>query len=82
MFNGDNLTICSDVNPDTYGKVTKTQKNTTHKKANRSDLSQQVMNRHDSITKKNTTHNKKIDPQKKNRLGTTSKQITGGLKHA
>ena len=40
MFNGTNLTLSSDVDQDTYGKVTQTQENTTHKIANRPALSQ------------------------------------------
>ena len=33
MFNGTNLTLSSDDDQDAYGKVTKTQENTTHKRA-------------------------------------------------
>ena len=37
-------------------------------------------NRQDSMTKANTKHNNKKDPQKKHRLGTVSKKVSGGLK--
>ena len=43
MFKGTNLTLSSDVDQDTYGKVTKTQENTTHKRAKMPALSQQVI---------------------------------------
>ena len=36
MFNSANLTLSFDVDQHTYRKVTKTQENTTHKKAKRS----------------------------------------------
>ena len=65
---------------DTNWKVTKIQENITNKRANRSALSQQVTTvLQDSMTK--TNRNNKRDPQKKHRLGTVSKKITGGLKH-
>ena len=42
MFNGINLTLSSDVDQDTCGKVTKRQENTKHKIAKRSALSHQA----------------------------------------
>ena len=69
MFNGTNLTLSSDVDQDTYENVTKTQENTTHKRAKRSAISQAARNRKDSIAKTNTKHN----PQTKHRLETVSK---------
>ena len=38
-------------------------------------------NRQDSITKTNMKHNNKKDPQKKHRLETVIKDITGGLQY-
>ena len=38
MFNGTNLTLSSDVDQDAYGKVTKIQGNSTHKRLKRSAL--------------------------------------------
>ena len=45
MLNGTNFTLSSDVYQDTHRKVTKTQENTTHKRAKRSAISQQVITR-------------------------------------
>ena len=56
------------------------QENTTIKRAKRSAPSQQVTNRHNSISKINT--NSKKDPQKKIRLGKVSKKTTGWLNYA
>ena len=42
MLTGTNLTLRSKVDQDKYGKVTKTCKNTTHKRPKQSILSQQV----------------------------------------
>ena len=57
--------------------MTNTQENITYKKAKRSVLSQQATTRLQGMTRNTNT---KI-PQKKYRLGTVSKKITGGLKH-
>ena len=42
MFNGTKLTLISDIDQDTYGKVTEIQENKAHKRAKRSAISQQM----------------------------------------
>ena len=57
MFNGINLAIRSDVNQDTYGKVTKTQENTTKKVSPiQAGDHKAAKNRQHSITKTNMKH--------------------------
>ena len=51
MFNVTNLTLSSDVDLDTYGKLIKTQGNTTHKKTKWSELYQQVTKRRQGTDK-------------------------------
>ena len=45
MFHGANLTLNSDVDQDTHLKAKQAKDNTTHKRAKRSVLSQQVTTR-------------------------------------
>ena len=59
-------------------KWQKTQENITYKKAKRSALSQQVTTRLQETDMQYGITEK--DSQKKYRLGTVSKKITGGLK--
>ena len=54
-------------------KVTKTQENTTHKRAKRSTLSQQEITRLQGTIKTDT--NNKKDPQKKHHLRTVRKKL-------
>ena len=64
-----------------YGKVTNAQEIITHKRANRSVLSQEVTTKLQETDSTTNTKNNKKEPQKKYRLGKISKKITGGLKH-
>ena len=75
-------TISSDVVQDTYGKVPKAQLNTTHTRARRSSLSQQVtarLQRTDTTVQQRQTLKigTEKDPQKKHRLRTVSQIING-----
>ena len=61
MSNGTNLTLSSDVDQDSYWKVTKMPENTRHNIANRSALftagdHKAVRNRQGSITKTQLKH--------------------------
>ena len=58
-----------------------TQENITFKRAKRSDLSQQVTNRQDSMAKTKTKYKYQKETQKKRHLGTVCKTFFGGLKH-
>ena len=73
QFYGANLTLNSDMDQDTFEKVTK------HNKHNSQEVSpfpagdhKTTRNRHHSTTNINIKHNKN-DPQKKHRLGPVSK---------
>ena len=83
MFNSTNLTLTSDVNEDTYSKVTKTKENTTHKRAKRSAFPQQVTTRlqgtYKTAYQTQTLYTNKKNPQMKHRLGTVSKKSLDGL---
>ena len=85
MLNGTNLLFSPNVDRDTYWKVTKAQENTTHKRAKKPALSQQVaisLQGTDMTAKQRQTRNitNKNDPQKKHHLLMVSK-ITGGHEH-
>ena len=51
MSNGTNLTLSSDVDQDTYWKMTKMKENATYNRAKRLSLSQQVTTRLQGIDK-------------------------------